>query len=158
MSATSPIQEMASEINYELPSFPTGETSKATVTRIIDGDTIEINQSGSTYKVRYIGVDTPEADEYGYDKATEVNRRLVYGKQIILEKDISEIDRYERLLRYVWVDGCMVNAVLVGTGYAAAVEYPPDIEYSETFRDLAVYAADNLSGLWSYRGFSGFSH
>ncbi len=65
------------------------------VTRVIDGDTIEVNISGTLYKVRYIGIDTPELDdkraEYSAlaQEATRYNRQLVEGKIVRLEKDVS---------------------------------------------------------------------
>jgi endonuclease YncB( thermonuclease family) len=48
-----------------------------TVTAIIDGDTIDVNIGGQQYRVRYIGIDTPEKDEYYYYQATSVNQALV---------------------------------------------------------------------------------
>ena len=87
--------------------------------RVVDGDTIEIEDSnGEKYKVRYIGINTPETDdEYG-DTATKVNSGLVLGKIVTLEKDVSDIDRYGRILAYVYVDDIFVNAYLVANGYA----------------------------------------
>src|SRR3989344_4113968 len=76
------------------------------VSKVIDGDTIEIEGG---MKVRYIGIDTPETSHptkgvqcFGR-QATERNRQLVEGKKVILEKDISETDKYGRLLRYIWI-------------------------------------------------------
>ncbi|GAG19155.1 unnamed protein product, partial [marine sediment metagenome] len=86
------------------------------VTRVIDGDTIEI-QGGE--RVRYIGIDTPETVhplepvEYFGQEATEKNRELVEGKRVRLEKDVEDRDEYGRLLQYVWLDDIMVNAELV---------------------------------------------
>jgi len=53
------------------------------------------------YKVRYIGMDTPEKGDPYYNKATQANATLVANKTIRLEKDVSETDKYGRLLRYV---------------------------------------------------------
>lgn len=103
---------------------PTGEVAAA-VLRVVDGDTIDVAAGGTTYRVSYIGMDTPETvhptvgvECFGYE-ATEFNRTLVEGKMVYLEKDVSETDRYGRLLRYVWLaNGRMVNDVLVRDGYA----------------------------------------
>jgi micrococcal nuclease len=131
---------------------PTGE--QAQVTRVVDGDTIDVVIAGATYRVRYIGVDTPETVDprrpvgcYGRE-ASERNRQLVEGKTVGLEKDVSETDKYERLLRYVWVDGEMVNAILVREGYAMASTYPPDVKYQELFLSLQGEARDAGLGLW----------
>jgi len=110
--------------------------------------------AGATYKVRYIGVDTPETVDprrpvgcYGRE-ASERNRELVEGKTVGLEKDISETDDFGRLLRYVWLDGEMVNAILVREGYAVASTYPPDVKHQELFLSLQREAMDAGLGLW----------
>ena len=127
---------------------------RADVTRVVDGDTIDVLMGDTVYRVRYIGVDTPETVDprrpvgcYGRE-ASERNRDLVEGKTVGLEKDISETDDFGRLLRYVWVDGEMVNATLVREGYAVAATYPPDVKYQELFLSLQREARDAGLGLW----------
>jgi len=121
------------------------------VVRVIDGDTIEL-ESGQ--KVRYIGIDTPEIHhptksvECFGEQAAEKNRALVEGKLVKLEKDVSEVDRYGRLLRYVYVDGVMVNELLVREGYARASSYPPDIKHQDLFREAESQAQQAGAGLW----------
>jgi len=78
--------------------------TEASVIRVIDGDTIEVDIDGALYKVRYIGIDTPEVGQLYADEATKKNRELVEGKVVWLEKDVSETDKYNRLLRYVYVE------------------------------------------------------
>ena len=66
-----------------------------------------------------------------------------------LEKDVSETDRYGRLLRYVWLsDGTMVNATLVAEGYAQVFTYPPDVRYVDRFLGLQREARAENRGLW----------
>jgi micrococcal nuclease len=108
----------------------------ARVTRIIDGDTIEVQMNGVGYRVRYIGVNTPETDEVCYDEARDANAELVEGNTVTLVRDVSNTDQYGRLLRYVYVDNRMVNADLVANGWAEAVEYAPDSAQTAFFRDL----------------------
>ncbi len=136
-----------------LPTPPPG-LPQARVTRVVDGDTIEVSMGGRRYTVRYIGVDTPESvapgqpvECYGRE-ASRRNRELVEGKTVLLEKDVSETDRYGRLLRYVWVDGQMVNAVLVAEGYAQVATFPPDVRYADLFRKLQSQAREQGRGLW----------
>ena len=120
------------------------------VIKIIDGDTIEIEMNGQIYRVRYIGMDTPEKDEPFFSEATEANRQLVEGKTVILEKDVSETDRYGRLLRYVYLeDGTFVNAELVRLGYAQVATYPPDVKYQDVFLQLQTEAREAGRGLWA---------
>jgi len=139
---------------------PTEDTTanaitEAKVIRVIDGDTIEVNIGGSIYKVRYIGIDTPETvhpskpvECFGKE-ASGKNRELVEGKIVRLEKDVSETDRYERLLRYVWVDDIFVNDYLVRQGYAYASTYPPDVKYADQFAQAQTEAIENNRGLWA---------
>ncbi len=101
-----------------------GET--ATVTRVIDGDTIDVRLNGQTERVRYIGINSPERDEVCYNEATAANATLVQGQRVTLVRDVSNTDTYGRLLRYVYVGDVFVNAELVAGGYAESRAYPPD--------------------------------
>ena len=78
-------------------------------------------------RVRYIGMDTPEVGESGFQSATEANRRLVEGKQIVMERDRRNRDNYKRLLRYVWVGRTFVNAQLVKMGKAKVMVVEPNV-------------------------------
>jgi len=127
----------------------------ARVVNIVDGDTIDVLLDGRQYRVRYIGVDTPETVhptrgvEPGGIEASNRNKQLVGGKTVYLERDVSETDRYGRLLRYVWLDeGTMVNALLVEEGYAQVATYPPDVRYQERFLELQRQARNARVGLW----------
>ncbi|MDP2731228.1 MAG: thermonuclease family protein [Dehalococcoidales bacterium] len=117
---------------------------KAIVTRVIDGDTIEIEGG---YRVRYIGIDAPEEDEYYFKEALAKNAELVLGKKVRLKRDVSETDKYGRLLCYVYVGDLFVNAELVRMGYANAVKYDPDVKYSNYFTGLEQYAVSSKLGI-----------
>ena len=121
----------------------------ATVTRVIDGDTVIID---SGQRVRYIGIDTPEIhtrkEAFGVE-AWQANRQLVEGKEIRLERDVSETDKYGRLLRYVYVDDIFVNAELVRLGLAEVHAYPPDTRYQELLEGLENDARAAGRGMWS---------
>jgi endonuclease YncB( thermonuclease family) len=119
-------------------NVPAGED--ATVNRIIDGDTIDVTLNGQSYRIRYVGMNTPESDESCYDAAKQANSLLVNGKKVRLVKDQSEADQYGRLLRYVYADGIFVNAALVEQGYAEVVSYPPDTTQFNNFRNLEAQA------------------
>jgi micrococcal nuclease len=125
---------------------------KARVVRVVDGDTIEL-EGGA--KVRYIGVDTPETVKpntpvqcFGKD-ASAKNKSLVEGKEVELEKDVSETDRYGRLLRYVYVGEVFVNKYLVDEGFAYSSSYPPDVKYQEIFKEAQRAAQEAKKGLWN---------
>jgi len=70
------------------------------------------------------------------------------GKTVRLEKDVSDTDKYGRLLRYVFVDDLLVNAELVRLGYAQAVTFPPDIRNQNLFLQLQNEARNAGRGLW----------
>jgi len=139
---------------------PKVKSSSVKVLRVVDGDTIEIE---GNMKLRYIGIDTPETKHptkgvqcFGKE-ASDKNKELVEGKMIRVEKDVSETDRYGRLLRYIWlVDdnatasaGLFVNDFLVREGYAHASTFPPDVAYSKQFVEAQQEARDNNRGLWN---------
>lgn len=81
-------------------------------------------------------------------EASARNKQLVEGKVVELEKDMSEADRYGRLFRYVYVDGQMVNELLVREGYAQVSTYPPDVRYVDLFRAAQQEAQTANRGLW----------
>ncbi len=122
------------------------------VSRVIDGDTIVL---ATGVRVRYIGMNTPELVdprkpvECFAHEAKEANRKLVEGKAVRLEQDVSERDKYGRLLRYVFVSDVMVNDYLVRQGFARASTYPPDVRYQQQFRQAEIEARDNNRGLWA---------
>jgi micrococcal nuclease len=130
---------------------PAADFAAVKVLRVVDGDTIEI-EGGQ--RVRYIGIDTPETVDprkpvqcFGKEAAAK-NRVLVEGQEVRLEKDISDTDRYGRLLRYVYVGDTLINELLVSEGYAHASSYPPDVKYQEKLRAAEEEARAEERGLW----------
>jgi micrococcal nuclease len=141
------------------PEQPTGPTQDATLVRVVDGDTIRVMVGGVEERVRYIGMDTPELntsssatpDPYA-EAATGANARLLAGGRLVLESDVSERDRYGRLLRDTWVerDGTwsLVNLALVVEGYAQVSTYPPDVKYVDVLLAAQRAAREDGRGLW----------
>lgn len=126
--------------------------SEAKVVRVIDGDTIEI-EGGE--RVRYIGIDAPETVEpqkpvecFG-PEASNKNKELVEGKTVRLEKDMTDRDKYNRLLRYVYVGENLINTELVQLGFARAWAYPPDVKYQNEINAAEQTAKKIKSGLWT---------
>ena len=130
--------------------------STATVTRVVDGDTIVVSIAGRSEKVRLIGVDTPETVhpnkpvEYFGKEASAFTRKMADGQEVRLEEDgqSANRDRYGRLLRYVFLpDGRLLNAEIIAQGYGFAyVKYPFD--RMEEFRRLEREAREKGRGLW----------
>ncbi|MDX8360372.1 thermonuclease family protein [Cytobacillus sp. IB215316] len=134
----------------------------AIVSRIVDGDTVELTDNR---KIRLVGVNTPEStsriEEYGKE-ASKYTQSQLEGRQVWLQKDVSDTDRYDRLLRIIWVDiptddmdeseirEKMFNADLVINGFAEPSTYTPDVKYSDYFIKFAREARENNTGLWAF--------
>lgn len=122
---------------------------KARVTKVVDGDTVYVRfENGREEKVRFIGVDTPESttkiEPYGKEAAAYTKSRLL-GKDVWLEPDVQERDKYGRLLAYIWlsppenindteIKNKMFNAILLLEGYAQIMTVPPNVKYVDYFR------------------------
>ncbi|MBP9690701.1 thermonuclease family protein [Candidatus Woesebacteria bacterium] len=156
-----PFEDVASDTNA-LAEVDFRSMERALVTRVVDGDTVEL-ESGEY--VRYIGVDTPETKHpskpvqcFGRE-ASKRNKELVEGKEVLLEKDVSNTDRYDRLLRYIYLpnpdaseEAIFVNEYLVEQGYGQVISYPPDVKYHKQLLDAQKTARDENRGLWEACG------
>ena len=149
------VQPLLSQLNDVIPpesstdSTPDQDGEEAKVLRVVDGDTIDVEINGERHRVRYIGMNTPERNEPCFDEATQANVDLALGKAVHLVSDVSETDRYGRLLRYVYVGDVFVNLELVAQGYAEAVLYRPDDRHYELLSELEAEAAQ--AGLGCHR-------
>jgi len=158
-----PLNDIDEEVNQSseiTDSAIFGEKADGSVlvTRVIDGDTIVLENEEV---VRYIGMDTPENPqkknvECFANESYEKNKELVGGKRVFLVKDVSERDRYGRLLRYVFIEDpadsseeIFINDYLVREGYASVVSYPPDVKYQEMFGQAEREARENNRGMWA---------
>ena len=146
------IAEPPSDVVFDSPYVKPDDGEWARVTKVVDGDTIYCE---GDLKIRYIGMDTPETkhpskgkEPYG-PEATEANRILVEDQIVLLVKDVSETDKYGRLLRYIFLpDGTFVNLRLVEDGYARLSTYPPDVRFTDLFLEAEREAREGDRGLW----------
>lgn len=131
---------------------------EAKLIRVIDGDTIEVELNNTQYSVRLIGINTPESvapDSYktknsieGTEASNTAKDMLSGVETLYLQKDVSDTDKYDRLLRYVWLEKPndendineistkMLNAILVDKGIAEIATYKPDTKYEWAFKEL----------------------
>jgi endonuclease YncB( thermonuclease family) len=123
------------------------------VMRVIDGDTIVV-EGGK--RIRYLGIDTPETVDWRKGvqcfgpEASRLNKELVEGKRVRLERDKSDTDRYNRPLRYVWLGDVLVNEFLIREGYAIENFYgSADKKYRERLHAAEEEARREKRGLWS---------
>ena len=157
--------QKAQILKIDLPIGKAHKYNEILVTRVIDGDTIQL-QSGE--RVRLIGIDTPEmhdSDKLLRDsqrsaqdvstikamgkKAYEFTKTLLQGKRVTLEFDVEKYDRYDRLLAYIYLtDGTFANAEIVKQGYASLMTFPPNVKYADLFLKLYREAREQGRGLW----------
>jgi micrococcal nuclease len=158
---TKEIQKILSANNEEKSI----EYEVAKIVRVKDGDTIVAEINGKEETIRLIGIDTPESvgkyknnpEPYGVEASNFTKSILTPNKTIYLTKDAGDKDKYQRLLRYVWLDKpsvlnikeTMFNAVLVKEGYANTLTIPPNVKYSMVFNLLEKEARELNKGLWS---------
>jgi len=120
------------------------------VEEVIDGDTFKLIDGNI---VRLIGIDTPEKGKPYFEEAKNYLKNLIEGKYVFLEKDVSETDKYGRLLRYVWLPQdersyIFVNLELINAGFAYAWSCSPDVLYSQELVTAQEEAKINKRGLW----------
>lgn len=145
------------------PTTVAPEFQVATVEYVIDGDTLDVDIDGRTHRVRLTGVDAPESVNRNEDlnsldgeRAADFVRALVPEKSTVyLQKDVSDTERYGRLLRYVWLEmpddpddfdevaNKMLNAIVVENGHAVPRAYEPDTRYAHVFAALAGESYDD---------------
>jgi micrococcal nuclease len=154
------------EGKFTLPLGRSYSYSDIYVTRVIDGDTLKL-ENGE--RVRLIGIDTPEmhdsdklyrdSKEAGQDiqtikalgkRAYNFTRNLVEGRRVRLEFDLERQDKYGRLLAYVYLNdnGTFVNAEIIRQGYASLMTFPPNVKYADLFLKLYQEAREQKRGLW----------
>lgn len=141
-----------------------------TVEKVVDGDTLDCYLEGSgSVRVRLIGVDTPEAKrntklkrdvqrsgrsaeeilQMGEKAKNFAQSLLSRGSIVYLEFDVQKLDKYGRLLAYVWLeDGRMLNEVLLEEGYAQVYTIPPNVKYEQRLLEAQRRARQKMKGLW----------
>jgi len=151
-----------------IPSeIPSGST-RATVEWVYDGDTISVVlEDGTKDTVRLTGIDAPETDAnfttpqcYGAESTDHLRSILPVGTTVWLERDVSDRDRYDRLVRFVWFrqhdEVALANAVMLEDGYAFARSYGNDRSRADLFWETASTAMNQNLGMWgacpNYRG------
>jgi micrococcal nuclease len=134
------------------PAAPTRGLTRCTVSRIVDGDTLDCRPLG---RIRFIGVDAPEHDQ---DPFGGLARRALEGlappgTTLLLERDREDRGPHKRALRYLWVDGVMINWLMVREGFSVVLTYPPDVRYRRAFEAAEDSARSESAGLWAIHGF-----
>lgn len=136
------------EIANKRPESSEKILDQSTVSRIIDGDTLEL---ASGEKVRLLHINTPEKNEFCGSEATEKLKELVLNKTVWLERDMQSFDKYNRSLRYIYLDSSekSANQILVEEGFAIVYVLLPNTKYHSEFIEAEEQAIANKKGcLW----------
>jgi endonuclease YncB( thermonuclease family) len=143
------------EINMSAPGAyclpANAQRNTALVTRVLDGERIEVVSGNDTFRVRYIGITTPKLTpnlEWQAPQAIAANERLVGGKTVTLIKDASEVDAEGFYMRYVVIGDVFVNYELVRQGMAKVASVAPDLACENTFLAAQVEALAAIRGVW----------
>lgn len=156
------VPALPSPLPAALPSpvvHATVPTGNYFVTRVVDGDTIEVkDEAGKISKVRLIGIDTPETVDprkavqcFGKE-ASNRTKYLLMGQTVNLEADPTQddLDKYGRMLRYVSLsDGTDVNLSLVRDGYAHEYTYRIPYQRQAAYKAAQIEAESAGRGLWA---------
>lgn len=134
----------------------------ATVTHVVDGDTIDVRIGGRDERVRLIGIDTPETKKpnspvecFGPEASAFTTQLLPVGTAVRIERDVVGRDDYGRLLGYVHlVDGAtdtatFVNREVVRQGFAQPLTIEPNSTYAMEFAAAARAAEADDLGMWA---------
>lgn len=139
----------------------TGAPGTATVTRLVDGDTLVLRVGGRDERVRLIGIDTPETKDprkpvqcYGKEASALLAALLPPGTAVRVERDAEARDRYGRLLLYVWRsnDDLFVNLRLAQDGAAVQLRIPPNTAHAHDIAQAVSEARHSQRGLWGSCG------
>lgn len=148
---------------------PQGQTMEVTIVKVTDGDTVKVKlPNGTEESVRLLLIDTPETvhpskpvQPFGPEASALAKELMPVGSKVTLEMDVSERDKYNRLLGYIWINGKMVNEILLEKGYArVAYVYAPNTRWVDYFRSIQDKARQQELGIWSIENYatdSGFN-
>ncbi|WP_391558258.1 thermonuclease family protein [Robertmurraya sp.] len=137
----------------------------AKVVRVVDGDTMEVSYDGKQETIRLLLVDTPETKHpdkpvqpFG-PEASSFAKKTLEDKDVKLEIDVSERDKYGRLLCYLWVGDKMFNEMLLEKGLArVAYVIPPNVKYVDQYRETQKKAQQSGIGIWSIENYVHADH
>ncbi len=141
-------------LNHTGGTEPKAGSDQYIVTRVVDGDTLEVKMGDQLEKVRLIGVDTPETvkpntpvQPYGKE-ASDFTKKMLLNKEVTLKFDVGRTDKYGRLLAYVYLGNEMFNETLLKEGYARLMTVPPNVKYADRFVAIQKEAREAGKGLW----------
>ncbi len=160
-TATTQVENKKEETKPTAPEVENKKIIPTKVKRVVDGDTMEVSINGKTETVRLLLVDTPETKHpdkpvqpFG-PEASAFAKETLLGKNVKIEIDVSERDKYGRLLVYLWIGDKMFNQMLLEKGLArVAYVYPPNVKYVDQYREVQKRAQQAGIGIWSIENYA----
>jgi micrococcal nuclease len=128
---------------------PQGQTIKATVVSVTDGDTIKVRVGNELQTVRIIGYNAPETNQPFGDKASLYLKTLLEGREVILESDVQATDKYGRRLYHVWLPQVLVRELMLLSGLGQIMTIPPNVRHSDYYQRVQTAARSVRLGIWA---------
>lgn len=158
---TAEVTTAAQPLSKETADTPESNRIPVTFVEGTDGDTFKVSLDGKEEKVRLLLVDTPESvkpdtpvQPFAKEASDFTLNQLKKGN-LTLELDVSERDKYGRLLAYAWIGDKMLNEMLLEEGYArVAYIYPPNVKYVDQFKEIQAKAQKSSVGIWSIENYA----
>lgn len=140
-------QDTTTTLETPVATNPAGQ--EAFVVHVDDGDSIIVEIDGRDERVRLIGINAPERDECLGDESRQMLANHIESTTVLLESDVEDADQFDRLLRYVWLDGVLINELMAERGLVVAREYEPNITRQAALAASQESAKDANVGLWA---------
>ena len=163
------ILPLAALLPFSSPDSAFGSSASGTIIRVIDGDSLLVNEGGTVVNVRLIGIDAPESADspkaekdaaYRHESLSEIFKSgkeaakylkdLVHpGESITLSTDIQAKDAYGRLLAYVYLpDHKLLNEKIIRAGFAIPMTIAPNVRFRKQIQTAYEFALKEKRGLW----------
>ncbi len=138
------------------PGFAKNRLQKALVHQVHDGDTITLRFEGKKYRTRLIGIDAPEMKQRPWGRRAKLHLIRIMKRTnwtVYVETDVEQVDKYGRLLAYVFTKKhVLINEKMINDGYAVVFPIEPNTKYSKRFSKAESRARKAKKGIWGQQG------
>ena len=142
---------------YSFSVLASNNKLKVSFYKKVDGDTAKFKLDGAVITVRFLGINTPEAEgpyreeeTFGKEASQYTENKLKNANSIEIEYDeaASKTDKYDRTLAYVWVDNVLLQEELIQKGLATTYMLQDNYKYAERLKNAEENAKTNKVGIW----------
>ena len=132
-------------------STPLPSGMQVNVTRVLSGQTLEVEETAGAMRVRLVGIDAPSKQQQPWGEAAQERlEAAIAGKTVLLEFDTQQKDTFGRNLAYVWHDGVLLNEQLVKEGYVLWMPRSPNHKYDQQLEYAQAWARLMGLGIWNW--------